>query len=402
MSYDSYSNRTTETRLSLPFNGRIYTTQRSISTEKPTPVIGATMESELGPKWADSRIIAVNKVPNSTTDQLSIVHARIPAEADQLATNWGYSTCSMGGQQFPAVTRTVILLASTVAHDTPAKGSAMPVEPGSIFTGQGYILQDRQVVRSGMQLEPVFRVEQRSYVKRSTIKQLGIDPLNGKTLTSQNDLYYASEVITGGVTMATLANSPNDAYWGIQTNGTQRTFSQLSCEWYSVTTSQIVSGTFAEGIVDLGSHTSNDPYYWPPVLAEYEVMDWVRIDGGVDLYPRLTFNPDGYNGPCHTTIARSWSRTPQSIPVVIQMKPTRIYYASPYYTVNIPECLHGAVTFHCDTGSGDPIYEVNAGSGRTTAATNYTTWPDTIVAYDDQEPFRGGYLRTRRTVTKPA
>ena len=38
----------------------------------------------------------------------------------------------------------------------------------------------------------------------------------------------------------------------------------------------------------------------------------------------------------------------------------------------------------------------------TVNATNYTDWPASITAADDQEPFRGGYLRTTRTASKPA
>ena len=135
-------------------------------------------------------------------------------------------------------------------------------------------------------------------------------------------------------------------------------------------------------------------------------MDWTKKDGGVEIYPALRFHPEGYQGPCKNTITRTWSKTPFTIPVVEILQPTRIYYASPYFTVNIPECLHGAVAFQCDIrDTNDPKYTQNVGSTRYFAATNPddgNTWPTTIVAYDDQEPFRGGYLRTRRVVDRPA
>lgn len=84
------------------------------------------------------------------------------------------------------------------------------------------------------------------------------------------------------------------------------------------------------------------------------------------------------------------------------MLPTRIYYSSPFFSLNIPECLHGAQSIVCDIGNSDPVYDQNSGSARTFAATNYTTWPANIVAYDDQEPFRGGFLRTTKTIYKPS
>lgn len=404
MSHDAFTPRTTQTRLSLPYNGTIYTTRRAVSSEKPLPVVGQTMEAELGPAWADSYVLSVASVPEGGMESLQIVHARIPSEADQLATNWEYSTCSMGGQRFPSVQRTVILLAGQVTHDTPAKGSAMPVEVGSIFTDKGYILMDRQVTRSGMQLEPVFRVERRSYVLKSSSRSIGVDSLNGLTLASQSDIYHASEIIpdTGGKTMAALMQLPNDPFWGIQANGFQRTGNQLSCSWYSVETSQIVGGVFAGGVVACGSYTTNDRYYWPPVLQSYQTLEWERRDGGKESFPVIRFYPEGYDGPCKTEVTRSWSKTPFTIEPVGLMKPERIYYSSPYFSANIPECLHAAVTLKCDIGNADPVYVATVGTQRTFPATSHTSWPSSLVAYDDQEPFRGGYLRTTRTVYSPS
>lgn len=401
MSYDAYHPNTTETVLSLPLNGSIFTTRRKVSSEKATPVLGASAATELGPVWADSVIVGASVVPDSSHETQNIIHARIPSEEAQLATNWEYSTCSLGGQRYPSIQRTVILPASAVARDTPARGSAMPTEAGSIFAGQSYILVDRAVARSGMQLEPHFRVERRNYVQRSTMRNLGVDSLNGKTLSARSDLRHALEVIDAGRTMQALAELPNDPYWGIQADGTQRTYNQLSCGWYSVETSQIVGGTYALGVVDCGRYFSNDPFYWPPVLETYEILAWERKEGGTDQFPALRFHPDGYNGPCKTEIIRTWSKTEFVIPVAEQMQPTRIYYSSPYSTANISECLHPAVSFRSDIGSGDPVYVATVGTARHFAATNYTTWPATILAYDDQQPFRGGYLRTQRRVHRP-
>jgi hypothetical protein len=401
MSYDAFTPRTTKTRLSLPYNGVIYTTRRDVSSEKPLPVIGQTMESELGPAWADSYVLSVAEVPNGGLESLQIVHARIPPEADQLATNWQYSTCSMGGQRFPSVQRTVILLASAVAHDSPARGSAMPVETGSIFAGKNYILMDRSAVSSGMQLEPVFRVERRNYVLKSTMRNIGIDSLNGQTLISFSDIYHALEIVADGKTMAELMLLPSHAFWGIQADGFQRTGSQLSCGWYAVERAQIVGGVFSGGVVACGSFTTNDRYYWPPVLQSYQTLEWERKDGGKESFPVIRFYPEGYDGPCKTEVERSWSKTPFVIPVVSFIKPERIYYSSPYFTANIGECLHGAITLRCDIGNADPVYVATVGTARTFPATNHTTWPPSVVAYDDQEPFRGGYLRTTRRVYSP-
>lgn len=396
---DAYSPITVEIRLSLPLNAKLYTTTREISPRKPTPEIGATMESELGALWADSRIVAVSKAPTSPHSQLQITHARVPSEAEQLSSNWEYATASMGGQTYNTVVRTVVLLASEVAHDTPALGSAMPHESGSIFTGQDYILMDRQTV-SGSQLDPVFRTERRTYMRRCTITQLGIDSLNGKALTSAETLHYATEIVTDGKTAAELFALPNHSYWGIQSNGTQRSGRQLSCAWYSVSTETIIGGSFNNGVVQVDIYTTNKDYYWPPVFESIDLHKWGRRDGGMETYPAVKFLKEGYRGDCAATITRTWSKSPFLIPVVEQMQPNSINIACPYFRINVPECLHSFVYLTITTGNNDPDYVYSVYT-ENWPATNFTHWPSSIVAYDDQQPYRGGYLRERIEIKSP-
>ena len=401
MSVDAFTPTTTEIRLPSPLNGTIYTTTRLVAAEKPTPLIGETMEAELGVAWADSLIIAASKTAGSPQKQLAITHARIPSEVDQLATNWEYSTCSIGGVVYPSVARTVIMLRDEVAHDTPAKGSAMPFEAGSIFDGKGYILADRQASGGGSQLAPVFFVERRNYIKRSRIKRLGVDALNGKILTSQDDLYYSTEIVDDEKPIAELVDLPLHAYWGIQTNGTQRSGQQLSCGWYSVTTETLIGGEMVEGVIQVASFYTNDDYNWPAVLDGIIYKLWPKLDGQLVTTPVVKYNPEAYAGPCRTLVTRQWSKNPFTIPVVSQMLPTRMNYSCPYFTINIQECLHPEWTFFFSTGTVDPVYEYITDSEKF-PATTFTTWPATITAYDDQQPFRGGYLRTTKVVSKPA
>lgn len=408
---DSFSSITTETRLSLPLNGSIFTTTRLVSTEKPTPAVSSTMEAELGPAWADSLIISVNVVPSENKDRLQIVHARIPSEANQLASNWEYSTCSIGGRNFPSVQRTVILPAAAIAYATPATGTAMPVETNSIFAGKGYILADRQVARAGMQLEPVFRVERRNYIVRSNTKTIGVDPLNGKPLWSETALYYTGEMVpVYAGTVDNLFNAVTNPYWGTQTNATRRTGTRLSCSWYSITTELLVAGTLSGDVVAVDSFESDIDYYWPPVLSAIEFMDWARRDGGSDVYPRFKFDPEGYSGPCNAVVTRTWRKTPFTGMYSEKLLPKPINYGSPFFNLNIPPSLHVAIFCKCDIGNSDPVYGVNSGSSRTFEITkrisngtliNQSAWPSTLRANDQQEAFRGGYLRTVRIVYKP-
>ena len=402
MAYDAFTPRTTETRLTSPLNGSIYTTTRQVPLGMVLPAVGDTMESQLGAAWATSRIVSIATVPQNGKMALTLVHARIPSETAQLASNWETSTADIGGQKYPSVQRTFILLASDYAEHSPAAGSAMPVVAGDQFDGMGYILTDRSVKKSGMQFEPVFKVETQNYVRKSVITNVGVDPLNGKTLTTTSELRYAGEVVTGGLTMAQLAVLPDHAYWGIQSNGTQRTFQQLSASWYTVVTEQIVGGEFVDGAVMVGSYYTNDNYSWPPVLESLGMMEWQLRAGGEHKLCNFTFRPEGYSGPCRTLVERYWSVGPFDITQVPQMLPIRITYHCPDFRIMIPECLHPAVSLNDDKGNKDQTWKWTVGTERFFPATNYTTWPAQIVSFDDQESMRGGYLRTRRTTYSPA
>ena len=79
-----------------------------------------------------------------------------------------------------------------------------------------------------------------------------------------------------------------------------------------------------------------------------------------------------------------------------------VTYGSPFFRLTIPACLHWAVDAQCDIGTEDPIYSQNVGSTRTTEATNHVTWPSSIISYDDQATYKGGFLRIRKTMDAPA
>jgi len=315
--------------------------------------------------------------------------------------NWEFVQADIGGTKFDGVRRSYLTPRADFDPLTPAAGAAMPRDPDDLFAS-GYVMSGRREHRTGDDIfDGLYVVETRDYVLKVTVRDLGVDDLNGKALTAADTLYYATEVVTGGTTVEDLFLAPTNTYWGLQSNGTKRSGRQLSASWYMITTEQVVAGTFLGGVVSIDTFTTNDNFHWPAVLSEIEFMDWVRRDGGTDIYPRYEFAPDSYTGPCLTTITRTWSVSPQVIPAVVPMLPSPIIYTSPYFRLAVPSCLHWAVDAQCDIGSEDPIYTLNSGSLRTTPATNYLTWPPTIVGYDDQVPFRGGFLRIKKVITAP-
>lgn len=412
---DAFRPRTTGTRLSLPLNGIVYTTTREVAAEKPLPAVGTSMEPELGVAFRDSLVIEASEVPEGTTKRQTIVHAIIPPVEDQLASNWESSSCSIGGQKFDGVTRTFVFRADEFDRDVPALGSLMPVSSDdgaadSTLAGRGYILVSRALARGGMQLEPTFRVEAREYVRKVAMRQIGVDGINGKPLIETTTLYHAEEeVLLSGspaVKAGALFYSPNNPFWGLQDDGFEHSGSQLSAEWYSITRAQVVAGETAvvNGVTVVlvaNNVPSNDRYSWPPVLQYIELLEWKKREGGSDIFPRVVFKHEGFSGPSRTETTRTWSKAPFAVPVAEQMLPNSIHYSSPFFSINVPECLHDDIVLFCDIGNSDPTYLQTVNSGRIFLKTNHTDWPSSIIAYDDQEPYRGGYLRTTRRVYSP-
>jgi hypothetical protein len=235
---ESNSRTTVKSRLSRPLNGVIHQTQRRVSSEYPLPSLGTSMASELGSAYADSIVVAASLTPDLGKEMGVITHAQIPSESAQLSANWEHTTCDIGGMKFDAVTRTVVMLASAYSESSPAIGSALVANPtGAPSLGSGYVLADRQNVISGTELEPVFRVERRSYVKKVSLFSIDPDAQTGIASQITRTLYYRGESITFGADTKTIEGwmaLPSHAYWATDASGFARTGEQLSDDWFSV------------------------------------------------------------------------------------------------------------------------------------------------------------------------
>jgi hypothetical protein len=149
--------------------------------------------------------------------------------------NWEFQKADIGGVNFDAVKRTYIILRSEFNASTPAMGSPMPDIPEDLFIGD-YVLARREQVRTpDTELDSMFVFEQRTYVKRCTIKNL-----LGSNTSTEERLYFAGELING-VPVEDLFNDPSNSFWSVQAGGFSRVGKQLSCNWYLITTQNEVS-----------------------------------------------------------------------------------------------------------------------------------------------------------------
>jgi hypothetical protein len=370
------------------------------------------MEKEIGPRWADSLVIASSVSPQSSREILTLQHARIPSEADQLLSNWEETEVSIGSVSHPAVIRTVILLASAYDSASPVINTAMPIGSDNRFKDAGFILYSRECVKSGYSLEPTFRVDRRTYIKKITVIANDYDEEFGQNLQTKQILKERTEVViaavgpTPAVTIEAAVADNDSPYWGLQSNGITREGRRLSEDWYVVTEREIIPATIAAGG---RSYYTSVNFHWPAVLSGVTARVWTKREGGAQTYAEPEFSKEEYRGPCKAFIQETFSVTapavksvgnPSGVAPPESMLPLPIVVQSPFFGISVKPTLHTALTFTILSGTTDPVYEYSGGVYNFPATTPPSR-PASVVDSDEVRPFRGGYMRTKVTVYQP-
>ena len=375
MGNDAFRPITSCSRLPKPLNGYLYTTTRSVASEKSLPAIGGTMAAELGASspHAANIIVGVTDGPDRSKGILTITHVRIPSEADQLLSSWESTKADIGGRKFDAGTTTVIVLAS----------AASPASTAGAGPFGGYTADGSMIVDSGTQLEPVFRVVKTNWVKTTPMVSKHFDEATGGMITTTQTLVQGTDIGSGGMNGNTITE-----------------YQQITAAWYMITTRNVVSTELLAG----RSYTTTTDYFWPAVLGTpfVKVDSWPLRKGGTDVHVMPVYARDVYRGPCKAVVSEVWSsgRAPTpGVPGVLA--PLPIVISTPILAISIQPTLHPAIgPFNLSTGTDHPIYNY-AGATFSFAATSPTDWPESIVVSDEVRPFRGGWLRTTVTAYRP-
>jgi hypothetical protein len=219
------------------------------------------------------------------------------------------------------------------------------------------------------------------------------------------DLTYTSGTVDG------VESGTNTNFWGVDEFGIMREGKQLSDNWYAVVEKQVVPK-----VGTLTSYFTQQVYTWPAVLngdADFgeELLrqggivgfTWKRRAGGGDTVVLPVYKRDDYRGPTKVKIEVSWTKKAEeegTLTTVKPMIPLPINFVTPLATCNVKPTLHNPVELNITTGTEHPKWKL-AGATFRYPRTNYTDWPDSLVISDSQEPFRGGFLRTKITAYKP-
>jgi hypothetical protein len=194
------------------------------STDNPSTT--ADYGASFGGNYPDHKLVYVSPTDERGRSKFYYAADRI----NQDAYNWEFTAADIGGTKFDAVTRTYLTPREDFDTEDPAMGSAMPDVPSGMFSG-AYVLASRVQKRTGEQeLDSLYVIEQRTYVKRCTLTEI-----LGSKVSVEERLYYKGEEISG-TAVETLFDDPANDFWKVQSDGSSNVGKQLSCDWYAITT----------------------------------------------------------------------------------------------------------------------------------------------------------------------
>ena len=201
----------------------------------------------------------------------------------------------------------------------------------------------------------------------------------------------------GTDTIENLFADRSNRFWALQGDFTEREGVQLTDNWFAVTFKQVVPSDFA---LSGRSYSTSHDYFWPAVLGNIQIDIWNRRAGGSDDIASPIYEKDAFRGACRALVTQKFFLAPQGTLSPDALQPLPIDLHTPVFGLNIGPTLHTARSVSLSTGTLHPIYEYTAGTWYF-KATKPTAWPGSVIASDEQAPFRGGYMRTTVLVYPP-
>jgi hypothetical protein len=296
-----------------------------------------------------------------------------------------------------------------------------------------YIFFERKQVRSGDEtLDTLYVIEQRTYVKRVTVRSVDADKQFSYSifneaspaqawggLVSKETLFHKTEFVkatidftdsaagTAGVSNTLYAVNENDArkaeyvfsdndatytgvggeysgdlaFWGVDDFGVMREGKQLSDSWYALSEREVIRKD-TNGLV--ADYFTNQTVGWPAVFSHMFATVWNRKDGGKHTNVHPVYAREAYSGPTKVRIQISWQKASFSEPateagdvdelcLLKPMEAMAMEFVTPNWRVKTKPCLHGDVTVTYTNGTEDPVWDYG-GYKMTWAATNYVDW----------------------------
>lgn len=145
------------------------------------------------------------------------------------------------------------------------------------------------------------------------------------------------------------------------------------------------------------TYTTSRHVNLPPVLTVFTPIVFTNSEGQVRHASYYSQFKD-FSGPFLVSVEESWSRTAVSIDGPTQLFAQGFSWVIPYSSGSVERCFHEAINIAGTTGTTDPEFGYITWD-YTIAATSPTTLSGDIVLADEQIPWRGGFKRTKETIT---
>lgn len=329
---------------------------------------------------------------------------------NQDAYNFTWTAADLGGKggaKYDAVSRTYVVLRSEFEEDTPSIGSVMTDTDAPVFD-TGMVLASRKVVRIGEQeLDSLFVVEQRTYVRRVTITTNNTDGATGGVVQTSESLYYRGEIYPPTSTAIEVAVA-DASQWGANSAGESVESKQLTDNWFSVVTTDIVPSGLPSGSYGkiLRTYTTYENFSWPTVVQRdsFTFSSVSKINGAGSVVVKIDPFRKQYSGPTKTRYTQYWSVSAAvSLPVPVKFTTRDIDYSGVRYRVAMKDVLVKSYFNYYESFTiGHPVYHPGLYVWHC-FPTTMTDWPagPTIVGAK-REPYRGGFLTTIKEVYSPA
>lgn len=353
-------------------------------------------------RFPDHKLVLIRPAEGVDRDKIyELTYATDRAEQERYA--FTSAQADTGTNRFDLVELTLLIPRADYDPEVPAQGATLPPIEGFWDEGvqNSFHLAARRQARAEETFDSVYVAVVQAYIRKVSLRQLSYDDEFGAQLPRDTELFYRGEDV-GGTPIEDLFADQGNAYWQLSSNGILRQGEQLSANWFSVTTSRVVPEPGQNGLIR--EYGTNIDFSWPAVLTggSWTWHIWARRDGSSDTFPWIVLGKEEYSGPSPAVVQEYWSNVPfTGLDTPVRMAPKSISLQTPLFSVSIRPSLHPAFDIIANIGNTDPVYASNTLT-QPVVATNFPDWPSSLLVSDAQRPFRGGYLRTRVTVSPPA
>lgn len=263
----------------------------------------------------------------------------------------------------------------TVTQKVPSSTSMTNYSRGSVYNGM-YILDARKVDEDGTYATLALKLTTVNAVRHIEYK---IDMETGISFPVYSDYTIGSSAPVGSA---------------VDASGNYSETKRLDCNFWLKTTSKTTTLTTETHNVVVAAK-------WPAYLKSLRISPIYNNDNKVVKYIVDYDAKKEYIGSCRAVETRTWSKSEPAPVSAVILVPEICHYDGIFLNFSLPGMLHFAFRITESTGNDHPDYRYTV-YAKDFQATNYTTWPASIITECNIERYKGGYIKEVLQVYAPS